>query len=203
MLRRLRRALLARRRPLAALCAALATAAALQANAAPPTARVLVLTAAHDLPPGATIGPDDLTSAGFAPDKVPRGALRTARAAVGRRTIGPVRAGEPLTDVRLLDDAFLARHPGTVAAPVRIGDAAVVDLLRVGDLVTILATDPQGDAEARVVAERVPVIAVPQPRQADVGLASGALILVAAPDATATALAGAGVTSFLSVVLVR
>ena len=48
--RRLRRIVLARRRTWAAVCAAVAVAAALQANTVRPPARTMVLTAAHDLP---------------------------------------------------------------------------------------------------------------------------------------------------------
>ena len=200
-LRRLRRLVLARRRPLAAVCAALAVAVALQANAAPPPPRTWVLTAARDLAPGVTVSAEDLTAVAFDPASVPVGVLSRAEA-VGRTTVGPVRAGEPLTDVRLLDDGLLARYPGAVVAPVRIGDAASVDLLRVGDRVTVLAADPQSRAPAETVAEAVPVVAVPR-RGSDAGLGSGALVVVAVDPQTARALAGAGVSAFLSIVLVR
>ena len=186
LLTRLRRAVLARRRPIAAVCAALAVASALQANAAPPPTPLQVLTAAHDLPPGS----------------VPSGAVSRQRA-LGRTTVGPVRAGEPLTDARLLDDRLLAAYPGAVVAPVRVGDAATVGLLRVGDRVDILAADPQDDAPAFTVAERVPVVGIPPRRGTDPAFASGALVVVAVDPATARALAGAAVSTFLSVVVVR
>ncbi len=202
LFRRLRRLVLARRRLLAALCAALAVATALQVNAAPPPPRTTVLTAARDLPPGTRVATGDLVPAAFDPASVPDGVL-TLGEAVGRTTVGPVRAGEPLTDVRLLGRGLLDRYPGAVAAPVRIGDAASVDLLRVGDRVTVLAADPQGDAGAVTVADTVPVIAVPPRRRSDPSLVSGALVVLAVDATTARELAGAGVTSFLSVVLVR
>jgi hypothetical protein len=118
-------------------------------------------------------------------------------------TVGPVRAGEPLTDVRLLGESLLDRYPGSVLAPVRIGDAASVDLLRVGDRVTVLAADPQADAEAVTVADTVPVIAVPPRRRSDSSLASGALVVLAVDATTARELAGAAARSLLSVVVVR
>ncbi len=201
-LRRLRRLVLARRRLLAAVCVALAVAAALQANAAPPPPRTSVLVAARDLPPGTTVTASDLAPAWFTPGSVPAGVLSRA-GALGRTTVGPVRAGEPLTDVRLLGDSLLDGYPGAVAAPVRIGDAASVDLLRAGDRVTVLAADPQGEHAAVTVADAVPVIAVPPRRRPDPGLTSGALVVLAVDPAAARALAGAGVASFLSVVLVR
>ncbi|MGZ4536782.1 MAG: SAF domain-containing protein, partial [Nocardioidaceae bacterium] len=58
--RRFRRAVLARRRLLAALCAAGAVAAGLQATSVPPPATASVLTAARDLPAGAVLGAGDL-----------------------------------------------------------------------------------------------------------------------------------------------
>jgi Flp pilus assembly protein CpaB len=193
---------LARRRLIAAVCAALAVASALQANAAPPPPRVPVLTAAHDLPPGTTLSDDDLTTSPFAPGSVPSGRVTRAQA-LGRTTVGPVHSGEPLTDARLLDDRLLAAYPGAVVAPVRVGDAAAVGVLRVGDRIDILAADPQENAPAVTVAERVPVVGIPPRRRSDPALASGALVVVAVDAATARALAGAAVSTFLSVVVVR
>ena len=202
-LRRLRRAVLARRRPLAAACAGLAVLAAVQANAAPPPPRTSVLVAARDLGGGVVVRAADLTRRSFAPDSVPTGVLGSARDAVGRTTVTPVRAGEPLTDVRLLSRSLLAGYPGSVAAPVRIGDPGAAALLRVGDRVDVLAADPQGAGPAVVVAPDAPVIALPGRAAGGTDLVSGALVVVAVPAATARDLAGAGVTSFLSVTLNR
>src|SRR3954454_15916083 len=89
-LRRLRRLVLARRRLLAAVCASLAVAFALQANAAPPPPRTWVLTAARDLSPGVTVSADDLVPVAFDPATVPAGVL-SRQEAVGRTTVGPIR----------------------------------------------------------------------------------------------------------------
>src|SRR6478672_9905636 len=107
--RRLRRAVLARRRPLAALCAAVAVVATFRANAAPPPPRRLVLTATRDLPAGAVVRPEDLTRTPFDPASVPTGVLPGPAQAVGRTTTTPVRAGEPLTDARVMAASLLAR----------------------------------------------------------------------------------------------
>ena len=201
-LRRLRRSLLAHRRGLAALCVGLAVAAGLQSQAAPAAPTVTVLVAARDLGGSTVIDSGDLSEVHFDPDSVPSGVL-TPTEALGRTTVGPVRAGEPLTDVRLLGAGLLEQQPGSVAAPVRIGDADALDLLRVGDRIDILAADPQRGGDAVVVAEDVPVLAVPQRRRTDPGLTGGGLLVVAVSEATALRLAGLGVSSFLSVVLVR
>ncbi len=202
-LRRIRRAVLARRRVLAAVFAALAVATALRANAEPPPPRVPVLVASQDIPAGSTLTAEDVATARFAPGTVPDGVVESAPDAVGRTTVGPVRAGEPLTDVRLLGTGLLSRYPGSVAAPVRLGDRATVDLLRVGDRIDILAADPSGSGPAVLAASDVPVLAVPPARDAGAGLTRGGLILVAVSDETARTLAGHAVTSFLSAVIVR
>lgn len=202
VLRRLRRAVLAHRRSLAALCAAVAVLATLRATADPPSPRTTVVTAAGDLAGGVVIGADDVRRAAFDPDDVPAGAARVASEVVGRTTAAPVRAGEPLTDVRLVTRSVLAGYPGLVAVPVRIGDPGAVRLLRVGDRVDLLAADPQQRSPATVVGRSVPVLAIPRQSQAPTGL-TGALVVVGVPDAETRRLAQASVTSFLSVVLVR
>jgi Flp pilus assembly protein CpaB len=199
--RRVRRAVLARRRPLAAVCAAVAVVATLQANAAPPPPRVPVLTAARNLPAGAVLRADDLTRTPFDPASVPNGILRSAEDAVGRTTTTPVRAGEPLTDTRLLTASLLDGYPGLVAVPVRIGDPGAVRLLRVGDRVDLLAADPQGEQPARTVGRDVPVLAIPETGEESPGLTNGALVVLGLADGEAATVAQAAVASFLSVVL--
>ncbi|MBA2463571.1 MAG: pilus assembly protein CpaB [Nocardioidaceae bacterium] len=202
VLRRLRRTVLAHRRGLAAVCVGLAVAAGLQSQAAPAARTVSVLVAAHDLGGGVVVRPRDLAVVPFEPESVPSGAVGSTTEALGRTTVGAVRAGEPLTDVRLLGAGLLGQQPGSVAAPVRIGDADALDLLRVGDRIDILAADPRRRSDAVVVAEDVPVLAVPSGGRTDQGLLSGGLLVVAVPEATALGLAGLGVSSFLSFVLV-
>jgi Flp pilus assembly protein CpaB len=202
-IRRLRRAVLARRRLLAGLCTAIAVASALQANAAPPPPRTMVLTAARDLGGGVVVRPGDLRRTAFSPDSVPSGTLATATAAVGRTTTGPIRAGEAITDSRLLTASLLKGYPGLVAVPVRIGDAGAVRLLRVGDRVDVLAADPQGDSAASVVGRDVPVLAIPGFAAGTPGLSNGALVVLGFPDTSVRAVAQASVAAFLSVALTR
>lgn len=201
-LRRLRRILLARRRMLAGLCAALAVAAALQANAAPPPPRTMVLTAARDLAGGVVVRDGDLQRSAFSPDSIPAGTVSRA-AAVGRTTAGPIRAGEALTDARLLTASLLAGYPGLVAVPVRIGDPGAVRLLRVGDRVDVLAADPQRGSPAAVLGREVPVLAIPSPATGTPGLTNGALVVLGFPDASVRAVAQASVSAFLSVAVTR
>lgn len=198
-LRRLRRAVLARRRPLAALTAAAAVLVGLQASAAPPTPTRDVLVAARDLPAGTVVGRADLARAAFLPDSVPAGSASSVGAVLGRTTTGPVRRGEPLTDARVVSGSLLDGYPGRVAAPVRVADPGAVGLLRPGDLVDVIAADPRGRSEAAVVASSVPVVALPEAEGS--ALATGGLVVLAVDEATARVLAAASVSSHLSVVI--
>jgi Flp pilus assembly protein CpaB len=201
VLRRLRRAVLARRRSLAALCAAVAVAAGLQAASADPSPTTEVLTAAHDLAAGVVIGAGDLRRTPYDPDSVPSGVLATAAEAVGRTTTGPVRSGEAITDARLVTRSLLAGYPGLAAVPVRIGDPGAVRLLRVGDRVDLLAADPQGATAAVVLGRDVPVLAIPAETEESPGLTNGALVVLGVPTTDTRQVAQASVRSFLSVVL--
>lgn len=89
-----------------------------------------------------------------------------------------------------------------VSAPVRIADAETVRLLRPGDRVDVIAAPAAsmgGGGEARVVASGARVAEVPQ--SGETRPDGGALIVLSVPRTTATALAGAGITSQLAVTL--
>ncbi|MFE4990351.1 hypothetical protein ACFRH4_03210 [Streptomyces mirabilis] len=83
----------------------------------------------------------------------------------------------------------------TVAAPVRIADAATVRLLRPGDRVDVIAA--YGGGEGRVVAAGARVAEVPDFAATE----TGALVVLSVPRATAARLAGAGTTARLAVTL--
>ncbi|MFF8608872.1 hypothetical protein ACF06X_23350 [Streptomyces sp. NPDC015346] len=89
-----------------------------------------------------------------------------------------------------------------VSAPVRIADAATVRLLRPGDRVDVIAAPHSpmgGSVTARVVAAGARVDEVPP--EGETRPDGGALVVLSVPRPTATALAGAGVTSRLAVTL--
>jgi Flp pilus assembly protein CpaB len=216
--RRVRRAVLARRRLLAALLTAVAVAAGVRAVAPPPPDRVPVLVAAHDLSPGTVLGGDDLRAAGFAPGTVPRGALpgSATSAVVGRTLAAPMTAGEPVLPVRLVGPDLAAAYSPRVALPVRLPDAGIAALLRVGDRVDLLATDAQagpaatdGSAGATVVASGVPVLALPATDASDATSALGAggptgrLVVVGVLPDEVPRVADAAVRAFLSIVWSR
>lgn len=192
-----RRAVLRRRRLLAVLCVAGAAAAGLRATAppAPPSAEVLV--SARDLPAGAELRTDDLTVVELDPDTAPQGVLTEVDEAAGAILAAPLRAGEPLTDVRLVGPGLAATAPGTVAVPVRLSDAAQVDLLRVGDEVDLLATDPESRSTVTIASGAL-VLAVPDPGSETSDAITGRLAVLGIPDSTVGSVTGAAVTSFVT-----
>ena len=181
------------RRFLAAVCAGLAVLAGLSAvRQAPHTEQVLV--AGHDLASGHVVTAGDIRSASLPPASVPGHVLSRA-AAVGRRTAGPMRAGEPLTDFRLVGPGSLAGYDdAAVLATVRV-DRSDVAALRVGDRVDVVGVAPGGETPAEVVARGVEVATVPRDDDAE----SVALGVVTTEEG-ALALARAQLTSRLTVI---
>lgn len=192
--RRLLQAVARHRALLAAGLAAASVAAGLSAVVPTPPPTVAVLSAARDLAAGTVLTPEDLARAELPRALVPAGALVDVTAVAGRLVAGPVRRGEPLTDVRLLGAGLLP--PGSdVAVPVRLAEPATGALVRAGDTVDVLSA---AEAGASVVATRLAVLSVP-----DLGDAAGegALVVVAASRSAAARLAAAAVTGRLSVVV--
>jgi Flp pilus assembly protein CpaB len=193
--RRIRRSILRRRRPLAALLTGVAAVAALRATAPPVEPTVPVVVAADDLAGGTLVSADDLTTVEFRPGSEPDGLIRDP---TGRVLATSLRRGEPVTDARLVGPSLVDEHPGMVAAPVRIPDASVAALLRVGDRVDVLAADPQNGPTV-VVASSALVLALPAPADDAVADAlPGRLVVLGLDEAAVTAVAGASVTHFLT-----
>jgi Flp pilus assembly protein CpaB len=167
----------------------------------PPTETTSVVVAAEDLPGGAPLTADDLTTAELPVDAVPSGAATGIDPVAGRTLAAPLRRGEPVTDLRLVAPTLLDGYEGLVATPVRVADPAVARLLSVGDRIDLVAVAADG-GRADVVAGDAAVVAVPRPTSDD-GMVGGALVLVAVPEHEAMALAEAAVRSVVSVVLRR
>ena len=122
-----------------------------------------VVIAAHDLSPGVTLTADDVGVERRSATTVPDGALRAVDLAVGATLAGPARRGEIITDARVLGSrlAGLAAGPDARVVPLHLADAAVLDLIRPGDVVDVLgAVSAETDAEPRVVATNAIVVLV-------------------------------------------
>jgi Flp pilus assembly protein CpaB len=204
LLRRLRRRLLIHRRGLAVLCLAAAAWCALSVLRPPAPPRVPVWTASRDLDAGQVLAAADLRRVAFTPGTVPDRAVRHRSALVGRTLATPLTRGEVVTTVRLLGPGHLRGYPGRAAVGVRITDGEVADLLRPGDHVDVVGTDPQQRASPALVVRDAVVLAVPRSR-GDPGLAagSGRLVVVAVPAPDAERIASTGAALFLTAVWSR
>jgi pilus assembly protein CpaB len=199
------------RRFAAAVCVGLAVLCALQVvHPKPPVSRS-VWVIAHDVDGGAPLTARDLRIERMPLRVIPHGALLARTRIVGRLVAAPMRAGEPLTDVRLLEPSLLAalREPGLVAVPIRLADGpAAAALTRAGDLVNVLGTgteesdSPPNTPSTRVIAAGLTVLAVPA-RDGGPDDSNAGLVVVAATDAQAARLADAAATNRLSLVLLR
>ncbi|MFB9686557.1 SAF domain-containing protein [Amycolatopsis plumensis] len=140
--------------------------------------------AAHDLPSGATLRAADVRLADLPGEARPPGALSTLDAVDGRLLAAAVRAGEPLTDVRLAT-APAPGDPGTATVPVRLADVAVAELLRPGQRVDVVAS-PEPAAPASVLAAGATVVTI---GHQEPSTPKGPLVLLRLPEASATRVA--------------
>jgi pilus assembly protein CpaB len=173
---------------------------------------VSVAVAAHDLAAGSRLNAGDITVVSLPTGAVPAGTQASAGALVGQTLTGPVRAREPLTDLRLTAAPGVAGlAAGLVAAPVRLADPDVAPLLHPGSRVDVLAAvdaagAPGGTSKATaslatIVARDVEVLAVSSTSEAKASVAGGTLVVLAVTRSDAQTLAGGEANGKLSVTL--
>jgi Flp pilus assembly protein CpaB len=169
--------------------------------------RADVVVAARDLRPGTALTLDDVRIEKRLAATVPDGSPANLGAVVGSTLAGPARRGEVLTDVRLLGSrlAESTAGPGARIVPLHLSDSALIDLVRVGDVVDVLAapaTDSQatGQAVSRVVATDAVVVLVSAKQK--VQAADGdRVVLVALPARLANTVAGSALGQAVTFVL--
>ncbi|MCW2583965.1 MAG: Flp pilus assembly protein CpaB, domain [Klenkia sp.] len=196
------------RRALAGLLAVAALVLALRpvptsaGSSAPAVPTDSVVVAAADLPAGTVLGPEDVTVRSLPAELVPGSAVSDPEEVRGVSLASAVRAGEVLTDARLVGAGLWSQVPaGHVAAPVRLADLAVAALLRSGDRVDVLAARPGVPTE--VVVDDAVVLAVPAP-VTDAALTGGdtaGLVVLAVVEGDAGRLAAASAEATLTVTL--
>lgn len=176
----------------------LAGVATLRSN--PDGDRADVVVAARDLRPGAALTSDDVRLEKRLATTIPDGSQAELAAVIGSTLAGPTRRGEVLTDVRLLGSRLAEAAIGPEAGhgarivPLHLADGALIDLVRVGDVVDVLAapaSEPAAGTRAgtKVVATDAVVVLVsakPKAQAAD----SDRVVLVALPARVANAVAG-------------
>ena len=182
------------RRLLAAAFAGLTVLAALSALSSSP-AGTSVVVASRDLPSGHVVSRSDVRLVAMPTDVVAHHSLTRTDTAVGRRVAGPMRAGEVVTDRRVLEPDVLSGYGAdAVLTSVRIADAGSLTGIHAGDRVDVVAVDPEGQAEPTVIARRVTVATVPA-----AGDEQASLGVVTTEDA-ALALAAAALESRFSII---
>jgi hypothetical protein len=176
----------------------LAGVAALRPN--PDGDRAEAVVAARDLSPGTALTPDDVRVENRLTTTLPDGSQTDPGAVVGSTLAGPARRGEVLTDVRLLGSRLAEAAigskagPGARIVPLHLADGALIDLVRVGDVVDVLAA-PAGDAQpgaqavSKVVATDAVVVLVSAKQKVQAAEADR-VVLVALPARLANAVAG-------------
>jgi Flp pilus assembly protein CpaB len=179
---------------------ALVLLAAVSAVRPDPATRVAdVVVAARDLGPGTELTVDDVTVESRLATIIPDGAKSDAAAVVGTTLAGPTRRGEMLTDVRLLGPrlAEASAGPDARVVPLHVADPALLELVRAGDVVDVLAVEDQGVGDRtaltpRVVARGAIVVLASPATKAPRG--GDGVVLVALPAQQAIAAAGASLT---------
>ncbi|HKP40617.1 SAF domain-containing protein [Mycobacterium sp.] len=183
----------AARRVVAGALVVLAAVAALRSG--PDADRTPIVVAAHDLAPGIELSASDLRLETRSAATVPDGSQSDVGAVVGARLAGPARRGEVLTDVRLLGPRLAESTAGPDAriVPLPLSDTALLDLVRPGDVVDVLAaatSDTGADAKPQVVAtDAVVVLVSEKPKGAGAG--RDRVVLVALPAHSANDVAAA------------
>jgi Flp pilus assembly protein CpaB len=176
----------------------LAAVAALRAD--PDADRADVVVATRDLAPGATLTPDDIRLEKRSATTLPDGSQADLAAVVGATLAGPARRGEVITDVRLLSSRLAEAAigskagPGARIVPLHLADGALIDLVRVGDVVDVLAapateSEPGKQPVSKVVATDAVVVLVSAKQKVQAAEADR-VVLVALPARVANAVAG-------------
>lgn len=168
--------------------AGLLTVLALALALAPQARGTPVVVAAADLPAGSTLSPGALAVREWPPELVPAGAVVAVADAAGRVLVGAARAGEPLTDARLI--AATTADGDAAAVPVRLADPDVAALLVAGRRVDVVTLGERA-GEPLVLASDAQVVTV----------LPGPLVLVAMPRALATRVAAAALSDQVAVTL--
>ncbi|NVN52187.1 SAF domain-containing protein [Mycolicibacterium hippocampi] len=192
----------AARRSLAGLLVVLAAVAAWRDDPRADHTDVVVTT--RDLSPGIELTADDVALETRTASTIPDGSRIDIDSVVGTTLAGPARRGEVITDVRLLGPrlAESAAGPDARIVPLPLADPALVDLVRPGDVVDIVAAPVSTDAatEARLIATDAVVVVV-SAKDNGVTAGGGRVVLVALPAAAAKTVAGAALVQTVTLTL--
>jgi Flp pilus assembly protein CpaB len=165
--------------------------------------RAHVVVATHDLSPGKTLTADDVRLETRLVPTVPDGSQSDVGAVVGSTLEGPARRGEVLTDVRLLGRrlAESAAGPDARIVPVHPSDSALIDVVRPGDVVDVVAAaENSPQATPHVVATDAIVVSVSAKPKAQ-SATNDRVVLIALPATSANVVAGAALVQTVTLTL--
>ena len=168
---------------------------------APPSVPVAV--AARDLLPGRPLTADDVRAQRVDPAQVPDAAYAPDDVPFGRLIAGPARRGEPLTDLSVVGPELAGAMPtGQVLTAIAVR-ALPSQLVRVGDIVRVVATDPRGGVSGSIVAPAATVVVTPGEAdpEAQTGITNGSTLVVSVPESQALALSAASTDQVLDVLV--
>lgn len=187
----------------------LAGIATLRSNPAGDYAQVVV--ADQDLRPGIALTAADVRLEKRLAATVPDGARTDVGGVVGSTLASPARRGEVLTDVRLLGsrlaDAAIGSKagPGARIVPLHLADGALIDLVRAGDLVDVLAAPATGAPETPHAAPKVvatdAVVVLVSAKEKLQAADGDRVVLVALPARVANTVAGSALGQTVTLTL--
>ncbi|ASR38116.1 hypothetical protein BAY61_27380 [Prauserella marina] len=169
---------------------------------APAESEISLLVTTRDLPLGTTLHASDVKSVMIPESLRPAGALDNPASVEGRTLAGLARAGEPLTDARLLGPS--TSPPGTATVPVRLADAAIAGLLRTGATVDVVALGSDSQAGNAVATDAKVLTVLSPPGHARDGPRDSEaepLVLLAVPEEAAAELAAVSLAQPVTVTL--
>lgn len=184
----------------------LAGVATLRSN--PDGDQVDVVVATRDLAPGTALTPDDVRLEKRSATTIPDGSQLNL-SVVGSTVAGPARRGEVLTDVRVLGSrlAEATAGPGARIVPLHLSDSALLDVVRVGDVVDVLAApesqaSPESQAApvSKVLATNAVVVLVSAKQKAQ-SADGDRVVLVALPARVANTVAGSALGQTVTITL--
>ena len=160
---------------------------------------ISVVKTRSQLPAGSVVSTADLVLDRVAASDVPEGVLTDPVALVGKTLATAVAENQMLTPLAAIDARYSVPR-GHVIAPLRLADTTLATLLQPGDLIDVLAADPQA-GQATVVAPGARVVTIPQAPDERAGTGpEGALVLIDVDAHTASVVAQATVSATLSII---
>jgi pilus assembly protein CpaB len=198
-LRALARAASWHRRKLAVVAAIAAVLTGISAAAPEGPAMITVVKAKSQLPGGTILAAADLMVDSAVASDVPEGVLTDPNVLVGKTLAAPVAENQMMT-LLTTTAARSTVSSGHVIAPLKLADSSLTALLRPGDVVDVVAADPQAEQPATVIASGARIVTVPEVPDDRAGPGpDGGLVLIDVDSRTAALVAQAAASSTLSI----